>query len=89
MEAFATQGVMVEFEYGPWKRAYIETRESKVDGTSPWFPSEQKKQEAIIAEEPLLEEKEALFYRVDKDFDWTSIDDLKNTMWVVLLATHM
>ena len=76
-EAFATQGVTVEFDFMPWKRAYVATQEGKVDGTFPWYSNEQRKQEMTIAEEPLMQEKEVFFYRADKGFDWTSFDDLK------------
>ncbi|WP_157729938.1 substrate-binding periplasmic protein [Bacterioplanes sanyensis] len=76
-EAFATQGMTVDFKFMPWKRAYENAKAGNVDGTFPWYSNEERAQEMMIAEKALLQENEVFFYRADTNFDWASFADLK------------
>lgn len=76
-EAFRLEGVEVKYDYFPWKRSYIYTVEGTYDATFPWVKSNERNSLFYISSEPLLIEESVFFYVKGKDFDWTTLDDLK------------
>ncbi|ODN43279.1 substrate-binding periplasmic protein [Piscirickettsia litoralis] len=45
IHALSSQGVSVEFKWLPWKRAFLEAKEAKYDGTIPWFKTPGREKE--------------------------------------------
>lgn len=75
-EAFALEGVTVEYGYFPWKRAYDYARTGKWDGSVGWAPTP-KHQEDFLMSKPVLMVDKGLFHLKNIPFDWKTIDDLK------------
>jgi polar amino acid transport system substrate-binding protein len=75
-EAFATQGVRVEFFYLPWKRAFEEARIGKFDATSYWYENIERR-DAMLFSEPVIINRTVFFQRADVDvIRWKSLSDL-------------
>ena len=75
-EAFALEGVTVEYGYFPWKRAYDYARTGKWDGSIGWAPTEKHLRDFLLSKPVLMVDK-GLFYLKSTPFDWKTIDDLK------------
>lgn len=75
-EAFAMEGIKVEYRWTPWKRAYVEV----VNGTSVaspgWSKSEKRKKEVYFSD-PIFEKYLVFFHLKSFPFQWESYDDLK------------
>ncbi len=77
-EAFKLEGIDVEIVYYPWKRCYEMTKSGECDGTFPWYSNDERETLFYVNRENLLTSKEVFFHRKDLDFEWESLDDLKN-----------
>ncbi|MFT3848026.1 MAG: transporter substrate-binding domain-containing protein [Propionivibrio sp.] len=75
-EAFALEGVSVEYDYFPWKRAYDYARTGKWDGSIGWAPTAKHRADFHLSKPVLMVDK-GLFHLKDVPFDWKGIDDLK------------
>ncbi|WP_428624340.1 substrate-binding periplasmic protein [Sedimenticola sp.] len=76
-QAFALQGVNVEFGFFAWRRALTLARAGWWHGSSVWSWSKER-DENFYYSEPVLEPKDYFFYLKSRDFDWDSFDDLGN-----------
>jgi polar amino acid transport system substrate-binding protein len=75
-EAFASQGVKVEFIYQPWKRAYEEARQGKFDATSYWYESAERRKSMLFSE-ALINNRTVFFQRRENaDIHWNTLSDL-------------
>lgn len=75
-EAFATQGISVEFFYLPWKRAFEEARIGKFDATSYWYENIERR-DTMLFSEPVIINRTVFFQRADADtISWKSLGDL-------------
>lgn len=74
-EAFALEGVTVEWKFYPWARALHLARLGEVDGTAVWLRSPEREQHFFISD-PVVDSQYLLFHRKDKPLDWQDIDDL-------------
>ena len=74
-EAFALEGITVEYGFFPWKRAYQHAKTGKWDGTIGWAPTAEHLQDFYMSE-PLVVLDKALFHLKSTPFDWKTIDDL-------------
>jgi polar amino acid transport system substrate-binding protein len=75
-EAFALEGITVEYGYFPWKRAYDYAKSGKWDGSVGWAPTPKHIQDFHMST-PVITVDKALFHLKNIPFDWTTIDDLK------------
>lgn len=75
-EAFALEGVTVEYGYFPWKRSYDYARSGKWDGSVGWAPTPKHQQDFLMSK-PVLTVDKGLFHLKNLPFDWKTIDDLK------------
>ena len=76
-EAFKRQGYSVEFRYWPWKRALEVARAGKVDASSFWYVSADKKNDFIYSK-PISGHREVFFYlKKSKIPDWNKLEDFK------------
>ncbi|MDM8516805.1 transporter substrate-binding domain-containing protein [Desulfobacterales bacterium HSG16] len=75
-EAFALEGVTVQYGWFPWKRGFIYAQKGKWDGSIGWKKTEDRKKFFHFSK-PLFEGKTVFFHLKSFDFDWNTIDDLK------------
>lgn len=75
-EAFALEGVKVEYGYFPWKRAYDYARTGKWDGSIGWAPTPRHVQDFQMSTPVIMVDK-ALFHLKNVPFDWQTIGDLR------------
>lgn len=75
-EAFASEGVQVEYKIYPWARAYNGARSGSFDGSIIWFKKPEREKDFVFSE-PVLITKQALFHLKSYTFDWKTLDDLK------------
>jgi len=76
-EAFALEGVKVEYRYYPWQRSLINVQAGLEDGTFPWEMTAQRQIDYFIHRVPLLVDHTVFFHLKSLAFDWSSIEDLK------------
>lgn len=74
-EAFAKQGIRVQFYYFPWTRAYKKALNGGFDATSYWYQSEEREAHFYYSD-PVVSSPTYFFHLKDKTFDWQSISDL-------------
>lgn len=75
-EAFALEGIEVAWEFHPWARSLQLAESSKRDGSAVWLYSAEREQQFFISD-PVIESGYYLFHRKNHNFDWQSIDDLR------------
>lgn len=74
-EAFATQGVTVEFVYLPWQRAFDEARQGRVDATSYWYANSER-HSSMLFSEPLVVNRTVFFQRANEPLvPWQQLQD--------------
>ena len=74
-EAFAAEGITVQYEYLPWKRAYSDAKEGKADGTVGWAPTPEHVKDLYMSE-PIVSVDKGLFHLKSTPFNYSSADDL-------------
>lgn len=76
-QAFAVQGVEVNFGFFPWKRGYKLAKNSAGwHGTLVWTYSDDRSTDFYYSD-PIIQLNDVFFHRRDTAFNWTSINDLK------------
>ena len=74
-EAFASQGIQVEYGFLPWRRGFEQARDGLLDGTLVWSRAEGREQYFHFSD-PLLLLRTLLFYRRGEVFQWRTKADL-------------
>ncbi|GGY48115.1 ABC transporter substrate-binding protein [Bacterioplanes sanyensis] len=75
-QAFANQGINVEFSFFPWNRAYKIAASGEFDATAVWYDSEERRQ-LFHMSDPVMMAQTVFFHRSDREFDWQEYSDLK------------
>ncbi|MDH1261934.1 MULTISPECIES: substrate-binding periplasmic protein [unclassified Pseudomonas] len=75
-EAFALEGLDVEWEFHPWARSLQMAELGQRDGTAVWLRSEERQQLFFISD-PVVESVYYLFHRKGQAFDWKHVADLQ------------
>lgn len=75
-EAFALQGVEVQWEFHPWARSLKMAEQGTRDGSAVWLASPEREQHFHISE-PVVESGYYLFHRKTHAFDWNDVADLR------------
>ena len=75
-QAFAKVGVQVEYVFLPWTRAHVEALDGKWDATAAWGRNAERDKGFLISDNVLTEQWQIL-YRSDRNFAWSSLQDLK------------
>ena len=75
-EAFASQGITVQWEFHPWARSLKMAEQGLRDGSAVWLNNPQRQQHFHVSA-PVVESGYYLFHRKDDAFDWSGIDDLR------------
>lgn len=74
-EAFAMEGIRVEYGYFPWKRSYKYAEKGKWDGTFLWFDTSERR-EIFYISDSVVDIQYVFFHLKSYSFDWNTIDDL-------------
>lgn len=74
-EAFALEGVRVQWEFHPWARALHKAEKGTSDGSAVWLRSPGR-EEAFFISDPVVETGYYLFHRKDRPLDWQEVADL-------------
>lgn len=75
-EAFALQGVEVQWEFHPWARSLKMAEQGRRDGSAVWLANPEREQRFHISE-PVVESGYYLFHRKNHAFDWNDVEDLR------------
>ncbi len=75
-EAFALEGVKVEYRFFPWKRSYEAAKKGEWDGSVIWS-RQSDREKAFYFSETVLNGKLVFFHLKNNKFDWKDIEDLK------------
>lgn len=74
--AFESQGITLDIEYVPWKRAMIGTKNGDYDFTFYWFCTEERRQDFYCGD-ALVESRIHFFHLKSLEFDWQNYEDIK------------
>jgi len=77
-EAFALEGITVNYVFRPWPRAYAEAQRGLVNGSVVWSIGDGTSERArdFLYSDPVLEAQSVFFHRKDYKFRWTKDEDL-------------
>jgi polar amino acid transport system substrate-binding protein len=74
-EAFATEGIKVEYEFLPWKRAYLEAQTGRYAESIIWSKKAEREADFFYSDEIFTDEK-VFFHLKSYPFNWNTLDDL-------------
>lgn len=75
-EAFALEGIKVEYGFFPWKRAYYLAEKGEWDGTAVWLRSPERERDFYLSD-PVVKSSYVFFHLKSLNFTWKNINDLK------------
>jgi len=75
-EAFALEGIQVEYGFFPWARSYSLSATGEWDGTLAWDDTPEHRAQHLISAEPTTIQEWVFFFRRDHPFTWKTLDDL-------------
>jgi len=85
-DAFALEGVKVEYGFFPWKRSYKLSEQGRWDGTIGWPISEERQKTHYYSKIPVDSGAWVLFHLKDNKLDTGSLEDLKKYTFAVTLG---
>lgn len=68
-EAFASQGVVVEYGFFPWKRAYEEVKQGRWHGSAIWGRTPEREADSLFSA-VVYSDEVVLFYHRDRPVTW-------------------
>ncbi|WP_036178777.1 transporter substrate-binding domain-containing protein [Marinomonas sp. MED121] len=74
--AFESQGISLDVDYMPWKRALVSTQKGDYDLSFYWFFSEER-QKSFYYGDALIQSNIHFFHLETLNFDWQDYDDLE------------
>jgi len=75
-EAFAAEGIEVEYVFLPWKRGFEDAKEGKFQGSLIWGYNDDRAKDFIYSD-TVAELGTSLFYNKSKPIEWNEATDLK------------
>ncbi|WP_437883072.1 substrate-binding periplasmic protein [Pseudomonas sp. LRF_L74] len=75
-EAFALEGVQVQWDFYPWARALLTAERGQAAGSAVWLRNAERAQ-AFLISEPVIDSSYYLFHRKDHPIDWQRLQDLR------------
>jgi len=76
-EAFAVEGYRVEYSFFPWARAYDQAKKGNFDGSAAWMDGQDRRENFYLTN-PVSEAAYHFFYLTDNEFDWETLEDLRD-----------
>lgn len=83
-EAFALEGIAVEYTFSSWARAIENAKSNYDDGTITLFRTAER-EKSFYFSDPVIDSRFAFFHLKSYDFDWEVISDLK---WLEIGGTN-
>jgi polar amino acid transport system substrate-binding protein len=77
-EAFALEGLRVEYEFLPWARGMLLSQNGVMDGAIEWAGTPEQQRTHFVNDEPLSKQQWVFFYRRDSSHPWQHLEDLKD-----------
>lgn len=78
-QAFALEGIEVQWKFYPWARAMLVADNSQCDATAVWASSKER-QEKFYYSDPIINNQTHFLYLKSKPFDWQTLDDLHDLL---------
>lgn len=75
-EAFALEGINVQWDFYPWARSLMLAQRGQRAGTAVWLRSEERDKDFYVSDS-VVDSSYYLFHRKDHSFDWQTVQDLK------------
>jgi polar amino acid transport system substrate-binding protein len=75
-EAFALEGISVQYEFFPWARSYSFSATGEWDGTPGWADTPEHRQVNYVSAQPTSTQEWVFFYRSDHPLEWKTLNDL-------------
>jgi len=75
-QAFALEGIDVEYSFYPWARALKTVKDGDVEGSAIWQKTPEREQYLYFSD-PVMEASWMLFYHKDHPINWETLNDLK------------
>jgi len=75
-DAFAAEGVKVEYTFCPWARAMDYTKKGVTVASSAWYWNEERAKYFHFSD-PVFVEQQVFFHLKERPFGWQKMDDLK------------
>ena len=69
-EAFALEGIDVEYTFFPWKRAYALVTNGEFDGSLAWASKKEREKEVYYSKEGVILGQTMFFYKNDLELSW-------------------
>ena len=76
-KALPLRALTSSYEYLPWRRALSEARDGPAVGSAGWLRLDDREKDFLFSES-LFESQRVFFYRKDKPFDWTVLNDVRD-----------
>ncbi len=76
-EAFALEGIEVEFGFFTWSRSYQLAKDGSWDGTLEWADTPEHRNFFYLSEENISDQQWVFFHRTDYPFNWSTMEDLE------------
>jgi polar amino acid transport system substrate-binding protein len=75
-EAFALEGITVEYGYFPWARGLSLSAAGVWDGAPSWADNPEHREKHYVSAEATMTQEWVFFYRADQPLTWETVDDL-------------
>ena len=75
-EAFALEGIQVEYGFFPWARGYLLSQNGVVDGTIEWADTPEHRITHFISSDYISRQQWVFLQRKERVFSWGTVDDL-------------
>ncbi len=75
-EAFALEGIRVEYTFLPWARAFLLSKNGVMDGTVEWAGNDDQRASHFISKDYISAQQWVFFHRANRSFSWKILDDL-------------
>lgn len=74
-EAFASEGVAVEYGFFPWARAYHVALHEQFEASIGWYKNAERAADFLFSD-PVFVEQQVFFHLRERKFEWDRLDDL-------------
>ncbi len=74
-EAFALEGITVEYTFLPWKRGFEDAKNGTLDGSAIWSKTPEREADFLFSD-VVVDLETVLFIKKDSPFNWNSLEDL-------------
>jgi len=75
-QAFALEGVRVEYGFYPWARAYFLAQHGQVDASIGWYRTPERERDFLFSDAVFVE-SQVLFFLKEKPVSWKTLSDLR------------